>query len=150
VNVEPGQVPFGVTFDPAGHLVVANAGTNSLATFKLSRSGSVTEIDSVPTTQAATCWVAPAGRFLYASNAGSGTVSDFQEGGFGQLGLLGQTSTDPGTVDASASPDGQFLYVQTGGTGVVDEFHVTSNGGLTELGSVTVPNSAGGEGIVAI
>jgi DNA-binding beta-propeller fold protein YncE len=150
VNSEPGQVPFGVTFDPAGHLVVANAGPNSLATYRLSRTGTVTQINAVPTTQAATCWVAPAGRFLYASNAGSGTVSGFQGAGFGQLSLLGQTSTDPGTVDASASPDGQFLYVQTGGNGVVDEFHVDSNGSLTELGSVTVPDSVGGEGIVAV
>ena len=136
VNSEPGQVPFGVTFDAAGHLVVANAGT-------------VSEIDTLPTTEAATCWVAPAGRFFYASNAGSATVTGFQEAGFGQLSLLGQTGTDPGTVDASASVDGQFLYVQTGGNGVVDEFQVHSNGSLSELGSVTVPNSAGGEGIVA-
>jgi 6-phosphogluconolactonase (cycloisomerase 2 family) len=149
VNSQPGQVPFGVTFDSAGHLVVANAGPNSLSTYQLNRSGTVTEIDTVPTTQAGTCWVAPAGRFLYASNAGSGTVSGFQEAGFGQLSLLGQTSTDPGTVDASASVDGQFLYVQTGANGVVDEFHVDSNGILTELGSVTVPNSDGGEGIGA-
>jgi DNA-binding beta-propeller fold protein YncE len=149
VNPEPGQVPFGVTFDSTGHLVVANAGPNSLSTFKLNRNGTVTQIDSVATTQAATCWVAPAGRFLYASNAGSGTVSGFQEAGFGQLSLLGQTGTDPGTVDASASADGQFLYVQTGANGVVDEFHVQSDGSLTGLGSVTVPNSAGGEGIVA-
>jgi DNA-binding beta-propeller fold protein YncE len=149
VNAEPGQVPFGVTFDTAGHLVVANAGPNSLATYRLNRNGTVTEIDTVLTTQAATCWVAPAGRFLYASNAGSGTVTDFEGAGSGQLSLLGQTGTDPGTVDASASADGQFLYVQTGANGVVDEFRVDANGSLTELGSVSVPNSAGGEGIVA-
>jgi DNA-binding beta-propeller fold protein YncE len=149
VNSEPGQVPFGLTFDSAGHLVVANAGPNSLATFNLNRNGTVTGISAGPTSQAATCWVAPAGRFLFASNAGSGTVSGFQEAGFGQLSLVGQTGTDPGTVDASASVGGQFLYVQTGANGVVDEFQVHSNGSLTELGSVTVPNSAGGEGIVA-
>jgi DNA-binding beta-propeller fold protein YncE len=149
VNSEPGQVPFGVTFDAAGRLVVANAGPNSLATFDLNRNGSVTEISAVPTTQAATCWVTPVGRFLFASNAGSATVSGFQEAGFGQLSFLGQTGTDPGTVDASASVGGQFLYVQTGANGVVDEFQVHPNGDLTELGSVTVPDSAGGEGIVA-
>jgi len=149
VNAEPGQVPFGVTFDPAGSLVVANAGSDSLGTYRLNRNGTVTAIDVVPTSQTATCWVAPAGRFFYASNAGSATVSGFQESGFGQLGLLGQTSTDPGTVDASASVYGQFLYVQTGGNGVVDEFRVDANGSLTELGSVTVPTSAGGEGILA-
>ena len=67
----------------------------------------------------------------------------------GQLTLLGKTTTDPGTVDASASANGQFLYVQTGGNGIVDEFQVNANGSLTEIGSVTVAGSVGGEGIVA-
>jgi 6-phosphogluconolactonase (cycloisomerase 2 family) len=150
VNSEPGQVPFGVTFDQFGHLVVADTGPNSLATYNLNPNGTLAELDTVGSTQAATCWVAPVGRFFFTSNAGSASVSGYQEAGFfGQLSLLGQTSTDPGTVDASASSDGQFLYVQTGGNAVVDEFEVHFNGGLTEVGSVTVPNSAGGEGIVA-
>ena len=49
------------------------------------------------------------------------------------------TSTDPGTVDASASVGGQFLYVQTGGNGIVDEFQVNANGSLTEIGSSRWP-----------
>ena len=65
----------------------------------------------------------------------------------GQLTLLGSTTTDPGTVDATASPGGRFLYVQTGLNGIVDEFAVGSGGSLTEIGSVTVPGAAGGEGI---
>ncbi len=56
----------------------------------------------------------------------------------------------PGTVDAAASPDGRFLYVQTGGNGIVDEFAVQATGSLTEVGSVTVPGAAGGEGIVGL
>ena len=44
--------------------------------------------------------------------------------------LAGQTATDPGTVDASASIGGQYLYVQTGGNGIVDEFQVSANGEL--------------------
>jgi 6-phosphogluconolactonase (cycloisomerase 2 family) len=150
VNSEPGAVPFAVTFDPAGHLVVAESSANSaLATFTLNRDGTVTLLDSVPTGQVATCWVAPAQGFLFASNAGSGSESGFHEGADGQLSLLGATPTDPGTVDASASANGQFLYVQTGGNGVVDGFQVHANGSLTEVGSVTVPDAAGGEGIVA-
>ncbi|MGH3409380.1 MAG: hypothetical protein ACRDRJ_43840, partial [Streptosporangiaceae bacterium] len=35
VNSEPGTVPFGVTFDPAGHLVVAETGINAVATYAL-------------------------------------------------------------------------------------------------------------------
>jgi len=76
-------------------------------------------------------------------------VTGFQSGGGGQLTLLGNTTTDPETVDASASSDGNFLYVQTGADGIVDEFHVNTDGSLTSLGSAIVPGAAGGEGIVA-
>jgi 6-phosphogluconolactonase (cycloisomerase 2 family) len=150
VNSEPGTVPFAVTFDTAAHLVVANAGTpNSLATYTLNADGTVTPINAVATGQAATCWVASAQGFFYASNAGSASLSGFQEAGDGQLTALGNTSTDPGTVDAAASEDGQYLYVETGGFGIVDEFAVGTTGSLNRLGSVTVPGAAGGEGIVA-
>jgi len=149
VNSEPGALPFAVTFDPAGNLVVTDTGIGSLVTYSLQRNGTVTQIDAVSSTQAATCWVAPAGGFFYTGNAGSATVSGYQESGIGQLTLLGQTPTDPGTVDASASANGQFLYVQTGGNGIVDGFQVNASGTLTEIGFVTVAGAVGGEGIVA-
>jgi 6-phosphogluconolactonase (cycloisomerase 2 family) len=148
VNNEPGTVPFAIAFDPAGHLVIAEAGTNALATYALQANGAVALLDRVGTTQMATCWVASDGETLFADNAGSASVTGFTAGAGGQLTLLGQTTTDPGTVDAATSPHGRYLYVQTGGNGIVDEFQVSS-GSLTEIGSVTVPAAAGGEGIAA-
>jgi 6-phosphogluconolactonase (cycloisomerase 2 family) len=150
VNVEPGALPFAAAFDAAGNLVVADTGIGSLATYRLSPNGTITQLDAVASTQAATCWVAPAGGYFYTSNAGSATVSGYQDGPVGQLALLGQTATDPGTVDASASTGGQFLYVQAGGTGSVDEFVVNASGSLTAIGSVHVAGAVGGEGIVAL
>ena len=150
VNAEPGAVPFAITFDQAGHLVVAEAGANALATFTVNSDRTVSLIDSVGTGFAATCWVAPAQGFLYSSNAGSANVSGYQSAPNGQLTLLGEAGTDPGTVDASASANGQFLYVQAGKNGIVDEFQVNASGTLTALGSVTVAGAAGGEGIVAL
>ena len=149
VNSEPGAVPFAISFDAAGHLVIAEAGTNALATFALNPGGTVTPIDAVATGQSATCWVAQAQGSFYASNAGSGSVSQFSDSFGGSLALDGQTTTDPGTVDASASVGGQYLYVQTGGNGIVDEFSVGTSGTLAEIGSVTVGGAVGGEGIVA-
>jgi 6-phosphogluconolactonase (cycloisomerase 2 family) len=149
VNSEPGTVPFAITFDSYGHLVIAEAGTNALATFTISGHGTLSQLDAVGTGQAATCWVAPAGSFLFASNAGSADESGFTSAPNGQLTLLGATATDAGTVDASAAAGGRFLYVQTGGAGIVDEYAVSSTGALTQLGSVTVPDAVGGEGIVA-
>jgi 6-phosphogluconolactonase (cycloisomerase 2 family) len=147
VNAEPGTVPFAISFDTSGHLVIAEAGTNALATFALSSRGTVRLLNEAGTGQAATCWVTPAGPYLFASNAGSANVSGFISSAGGALTLLGATGTDPGTVDAASAAG--FLYVQTGRNGIVDEFAIGTGGSLTRIGSVTVPGAAGGEGIVA-
>jgi 6-phosphogluconolactonase (cycloisomerase 2 family) len=150
VNTEPGAVPFAVSFDREGNLVVAEAGTNNLASFRLNDDRTITPLHSVATGQAATCWVVGAGSLFYASNAGSATLSGVQAGPAGQLSLLGTTPTDAGTVDAAVSSDGRFLYVQTGAAGNVDAFRVNGDGSLSSIGAVTVPGAAGGEGIVAL
>jgi hypothetical protein len=145
---DAGNVPFAVTFDPAGRLLVAEAGPNAVATFTVGRTGSLRLASRTATGQQATCWITRSGRSVYVSNAGSATVSQYRSGR-GGLTATGTVPTDPGTVDASASSDGRFLYVQTGGTGAVDEFRVGPTGALTRIGSVTVPGAVGGEGIVA-
>lgn len=142
----PGTVPFAVDFDSAGHLLLAEAGTNSVASFTIAPSGSLTEVTSAPTGQEATCWIANVGSTFYLSNAASGSVSAFADNG-SSLAALGNTPTTGGTVDAAAA--GQFLYVQTGAEGIVDEFAVGASGTLEPIGSVTVPGAIGGEGIAA-
>ena len=145
----PGAVPFAATFDAAGNLLLAEAGTNSVASFALASDGTLTSLDSLATVQAATCWITSADGFAYASNAGSGSLTGVASNSAGVLTSVSQTGTDAGTVDASGSSDGQFLYVQAGKTGVVDEYRTSASGALTAIGSVTVPNAAGAEGIAA-
>lgn len=147
VSSESGTVPFAVSFDQEGHLIVAEA-AGFLASFALNADGTVTQLDSVATEQTATCWVAADGSYFFASNAGSASLSAFQAGPGGSLTALGNTPTDAGTVDAAVSSDGRFLYVQTGAAGIVDEFALGAHS-LTKIGSVTVPGAIGGEGIVA-
>ncbi len=147
VNPEPGAVPFAVTFDSLGHLLVAEAGPSALASFALEGRGYLKQLDALDTEQAATCWVVGAAGYFYTSNAGSASVTGFQSGP-GGLTKLEDTSTHPGTVDAASA--GKFLYVQGGKEGTVDEFEVQPNGSLKSLGSVVVPDAEGGEGIVAI
>ena len=53
-------------------------------------------------------------------------------------------------MDAAASVHGDYLYVQAGANGNVDEYQVNGDGSLTQIGSVTVANAIGGEGIVAL
>lgn len=150
VTTVPGAVPFGFQFDGAGRLITSEAGTNSVGSFTVNPSGTLTALATVATGQAATCWILVNGQYVYASNAGSATLSGYRIGSAGALTSIGTTATDAGTVDAAASIDGRFVYVQAGAAGIVDEFRVGAGGALTLVGSVTVPGAAGGEGIVAI
>lgn len=147
VNAEPGAVPFAFAFSASGQVDVAEPGPDAVASFSLSAGGTLTPIASVQTGAAGTCWLVADGSVLFAGNAGSATETSVLSAPSGQLTLGTTTATDPGTVDAAASPDGRYLYVQTGRAGIVDEFQVGTGGTLAELGSVTVPNAAGGEGI---
>jgi 6-phosphogluconolactonase (cycloisomerase 2 family) len=90
------------------------------------------------------------GSHLYASNAGSGTITGLSENRQGSLKGIGNTATAAGTVDAAITSDGKFLHVQTGVGGGVDSFRIKTDGSLTKVGNVTVPNAVGGEGIVAL
>lgn len=147
VNSEPGTVPFAVSYDRYGHLLVVEAGTSAVATFAIRGDGTLDQLGSALTGQTATCWIARDGRYFYVSNAGSASVTGYTVTADGQLDSLGNTATDAGTVDAIAS--GPFLYVRAGASGIVDEYRVQANGTLTAIGSVTVAGAAGGEGIAA-
>ncbi|WUH93452.1 lactonase family protein [Streptomyces sp. NBC_00433] len=149
VTSTPDAVPFGFTFDRAGRLQVTEAGPNAVATFTVRRDGTLRQVGQVETGQMATCWVVATGDHLYASNAGSATLSGYRVEPRGPLTPLGNTPTHDGTVDAAASSDGRDIYVQTGAQGIVDEFRVGRDGSLTLIGSVTVPGAVGGEGIAA-
>jgi 6-phosphogluconolactonase (cycloisomerase 2 family) len=146
----PGTIPFGFTFDQYGHLALVETGAGAVATFAIAPDGTLTQLGSAATGQAATCWItaAPEGT-LYASNAGSATESTLATGPDGTITQLGTTPTDPGTTDAAVSSDGQYLYVQAGGPGNVDAYRIGPGGTLTQTGSVTVPGAVGGEGIAA-
>jgi len=150
VNHEPSAEPFGITYDRYGHVVLAEAGPNAVATFALTRYGILVPLHIALTGQSATCWITRAGRFFYASNAGSASVSGYTISHRGRLSALGNTTTNAGTVDSASAAHGRFLYVQTGAAGIVDEFVVRANGSLVEIGSVTVAGAVGGQGIVAL
>jgi DNA-binding beta-propeller fold protein YncE len=149
VNPLPGAAPFAGVFDRRGDLAVAEVGTGAVATFRVSSGGHLVSRASAATGQAATCWISAAGNRLYASNAGSASVSGFGDRGPRGLRSLGNTATDAGTVDSTVSSDGRFLYVQTGAAGIVDAFRIHADGSLSRLGSVAVPGAIGGEGIAA-
>jgi 6-phosphogluconolactonase (cycloisomerase 2 family) len=149
VTVDAGNVPFAVTFTSANQLVVAEAGDNAVATYRLTRSGAAKLVARTATGQAATCWIVGIGRHVYLSNAGSATLSSYFIPVAGSPRSEGTTATDDGTVDAAIAPGRRYLYVQAGAKGIVDEYYIGKHGALKRIGRVTVPGAAGGEGIVA-
>lgn len=86
VNYLGSAVPFGVTFDATGRLVVAEAGTNAVDAFSIRPSGVLDLVSEVATGQVATCWVVRNGDDLYASNAGSANISGVSDDGHNDSG----------------------------------------------------------------
>jgi 6-phosphogluconolactonase len=153
VNDSVGATPFGFAFDPAGHLIVSEAGGSTASSYTVAADGTIGPITSlVPTLQGAACWVAvtPDGRFAYTGNGG-GSVTGFAVGANGSLTRLdanGLSATSPGANEITISPDGADLYVSNPGTGAVTAFAIGHDGSLTALPAVTgLP--AGLQGIAA-
>jgi 6-phosphogluconolactonase (cycloisomerase 2 family) len=155
VNTSATPVPFGITFDPAGRVVVAEAGNSSLSTYTLGSDGTLTAVASLSDGQAALCWVAGSGDAFYGANAGgdgsgtNGTISGFRVDTNGHPSLFTLVATHKGVTDLTVSPNGSSLYADTGAAGVVDSFRIRRDGSLASTGAVTVPGGADLEGIVS-
>jgi len=154
VTTASGAVPFALSFDRGGHLLVVDA-TGLASSYRVARDGSLTELSSVgPTGQAAACWSVVVRGTLYAANAGSNSISAFADR-HGRLRLSDATAahTDGGPIDLAASRDGRYVFQLSGADGTVETFRVGHGGSLTSLGSVaTGLGSAAGhplEGIAA-
>ncbi|MGH8961130.1 MAG: lactonase family protein [Jatrophihabitantaceae bacterium] len=146
-NVRAGAVPFALTFDRRGEVIVADAGPAAVTTLTLQHDGTLTPVSTVVTGQKGTCWVIRDGRFLFTTNPGGPSVTSLELGRTGTPTVLGSTTTDPGTVDPAISRDGRYLYVETGAGGILDEFRVRHDGSLSPIGSVIVADAAGAEGL---
>jgi 6-phosphogluconolactonase (cycloisomerase 2 family) len=139
-NPPAGQVPFAFSFDAAGHLVVVEAGTNSVSTYTINADNTVTTVAGPVTDgQKAACWIAGTGNgTFYVANAGSATLSGYQVAGDGSVTLLPSTTpTAGGPIDLTVSSDGHFVYSENGGAGTIDEFRVEADGSLTAIGQIT-------------
>jgi 6-phosphogluconolactonase len=154
-----GTTPFGFAFGKHDHFFVSEAfggaaNASALSSYQVTGSATLAVISpSVPTTQTAACWVAVSGdgRFVYTTNAGSGTVTGFTIRSDGTIELLdanGVTATTGGGVtDVTLTGTGRYLYALRAGAGAIATFRVEDHGALTALGSFPLP--PGANGIVA-
>jgi 6-phosphogluconolactonase len=147
-------VPFAFTFDRFGHLVVVDASTGAVSSYSIARNGSLALKSVAHTAQAATCWIASNGRFLFTDNTGSGTISGFSASRDGNLtaltanSIVGVTGSGTLPLDIGVSHDGNFVYSLETGAGTVGIFHVNADGTLTSLGTgASYPAVSGFQGI---
>lgn len=135
-----GVVPFGFFFDRRGHLVVSEAGSGAVTSYKILRDNSLRIISpSVENHQMATCWITVNRRgFVYTANTGSGTISSYKlQSGKGRLRLLNETAGSGNLpIDMTTADNGRFLYVLNASDGTVGMFRIKADGSLDVLGVI--------------
>jgi 6-phosphogluconolactonase (cycloisomerase 2 family) len=156
-----GLGPFGSQFRPtnSGQLFVSNAhdGANagSVSAFAVSANAALTSIGAspFPNNQTAPCWVEIShdGRYLFAVNTASKSISSYSIAADGSLTLLQSTPVkDAGTPeDARLAPNGRTLWLVDPTADHVNGFSV-NGGSLTELATspTAAPTGAAPAGIV--
>ncbi|MEA2631654.1 MAG: hypothetical protein QOE66_1873 [Chloroflexota bacterium] len=155
--------PFGSAFRPTNprQLFVSNAHDGALAgsvsAYRVGHDAALTPVGGSPYAdlQTAPCWVEIShdGKYLFAINTASSSISRYWIAANGTLTLLGSTPFKSPTglrpFDARLDPSGRFLYVVDAGAKAVSIFAVRG-GDLTELASspVTIPGGVAPFGIV--
>jgi 6-phosphogluconolactonase (cycloisomerase 2 family) len=145
-----GATPFGFASGKRDQLFVSEAfgglpGASVVSSYRLEADGSLGVLDpTVATTETAACWVVVTndGRFAYATNTESGTISGFAIGHDGSLDLLdadgvtAETGVGSGPIDMYLSTDGRSLHVLNAGTGTLATFRVLADGGLDQIDTI--------------
>jgi 6-phosphogluconolactonase (cycloisomerase 2 family) len=147
VHASNGPGPYGFAFDENGYLVVSEAGTGTLSSYRVNDNGGLKLISgSVPDFGLAPCWVAIGNNGLvYASNAHGGTISDYRIMNNGKLVLISSVDATVNipSLDLAFSEGNHYLYSLNGNS--ITGFWVHHDGDLTQVTMVSgVPSSAAG------
>lgn len=137
-----GLVALSESNESIPRIAVPNGG--SVSTYRFTEEGSLVPISrAIPAHQGGTCWVriTPNGKFAYAANTGSGSLSSYLVSSHGELSLLASRATDTGgafsvPIDIGITGDGKFLYVLSSLIGTVKGFRIENDGSLTPVVSV--------------
>jgi hypothetical protein len=146
VHNASGVTPFGFAFARENTVVVSEAfggAADASAASSYAVKGDQLRLisGSVPTGQTAACWVAVThdGKYAYATNAGSASLSLYHVDEKGVLTLLnghaGLTGAGTGPTDVAASRDSRWLYALSPRSQNVIGFAVQEDGSLVSLGS---------------
>jgi 6-phosphogluconolactonase len=145
ITASSGTTPFGFAISRRGDVIVSEAGTNSVSSYRFGRAGTLGVITpALGLNQGGVCWVAvsPDGRFAYTGNAGgsiSGLAVD-RDGSLSALDADGVTAVPRQSPrDLDFTRNGRFVYAVSPGNetdgGSVTGYRVGNDGSLTEITS---------------
>ncbi len=162
--VSTGQTPFGFSFNPTQprELVVADAaggatGASAVSIYHVGEHGAVAQSDAIADHQTAACWlvITGNGKFAYATNAGSGTISGYRlwnDGGASLLnadGLTASTGAGSHPLEMALTPNSHYLYALDADTHTLSGFAVARDGSLSAVNLSGVSLTAGAVGLAA-
>jgi 6-phosphogluconolactonase len=157
ISASSGTTPFGFAISHRGDVIVSEAGTASVSSYRVGSGGLLGVITpALALDQGGVCWVAvsPDARFAYTGNAG-GTISGVavdRDGSLTRLGADGIAAVPASSPrDLDFSRDGRFVYAVSPGNatagGLVTGYRVGDDGSLTQITSA--PAAAGITGAAA-
>jgi 6-phosphogluconolactonase (cycloisomerase 2 family) len=141
--------PFGFAVGKNGMIYVSEAAggvanASAVSSYHISGDGSITLVDGpVHANQTAACWVVITnnGKYVYATNAGSSSLSSFAAGNDGSLSVseavAGMTGSGSAPIDAALSSNSKFLYEMNSKTNTIRGFGVGHDGSLQEINTVS-------------
>ena len=157
VNPSSGIVPYGFGFGQQNVLIVSEAfpgvpNGSAVSSYTFAGTGLDVVSASAPTYQTAACWVVVTGngRFAYAANAASGSISGYAVMPDGSLSLFntdgrtGVLGSDATPIDMALSHNSQYLYDLGNGTHMIYIFAVNADGSLTTLAPAPIPVGTAG------
>jgi 6-phosphogluconolactonase (cycloisomerase 2 family) len=156
-----GATPFGFAFRRNTVIVTeafgGAAGKAAVSSYNTSGVGPVALLSgSVADTQTSACWFAVTGngKYGYAANTGSNTVSGYAIANNGTIaridnGVTANLGAGAVPADEALSNNSHFLYVRNGGNGTISALAVHSNGSLTVLSGGATGLPRGSVGLLA-
>jgi 6-phosphogluconolactonase (cycloisomerase 2 family) len=145
--------PFGFDFSGNSYAIVTEAagGAPTASTVSSYWIGSTSSLVSGPVhaDQTAACWLVTTadGKYAYATNTGSNTISSFSVSNNGSVQILSKVAATTGGAPADVTLSGNefYLYTINGGSHSISEFKKGNNTSLKNIGEITgLPAAAAG------
>jgi 6-phosphogluconolactonase (cycloisomerase 2 family) len=139
VAASEGMTPFGFELTSRGELVVSEAATGSMSSYKISDDGVAVISNAVPSGEMAPCWVEITAddRVAFTANAGSASISSYEISASGELSLLDATAGELGEggapLDLAFARNDKYLYALDRGHTRIAGFLVGESGSLSEV-----------------